>query len=471
MCMMPAGARGGYEAAPIAADPKRGPCGAFALWRSRSIGGGGAAALFGPGRRQFCPVAGTGHAGCPNVHARASALAARVYNGAAWTPNVSKPPTSENTARRQMTAITNKGDDRAPGGGNQSVDVVQDDDMDVPTPLEYNMSTMPADYTLETLHQKWRSGDIKVPKFQRGYAWSTSQASKLIESFMMGLPVPPVFLSAGDDERSTVIDGMQRLATVFSYLDGRYPDDSPHRGKRFRITGINESSRLYGKTFWDLCGGDQRRLKNTVLRATIVTQNGPKGDDSGMREVFERLNAGGTSLAAQEVRSGLYAGALNDALAEMNGDKDWRDIVGKPRPDPRMKDVEMILRYVALFHAEGSYAPPMKSFLSGFMAGHKNPGDGFINGERTRFAKICRAVRGELGPEPFANEHGQLRMPLFDSVFVAFAHGGCRCPGDIRERFDALQGSEEFAGCSSKATTSASSIKGRLRLAREILFG
>ena len=404
------------------------------------------------------------------MHARASDPFARVYNGAARAPDVSNLAGTEKVAHRQAAATIGKGGDRARGGGgggDSQLDVVQDGDTDVPTPLEYNISAMPADFTLETLYQKWRSGDIKVPKLQRGYAWEPPRASKLIESFMMGLPVPPVFLAAGDDGHYVVMDGTQRLVTVFSYLDGRYPDDGPHRGKKFQITGINEGSRLYGKSFWDLGDGDQRRLKSAVLRATIVMQGGPKDDDSGMREAFERLNA---SLAAQEVRSCLYAGALNDALLEMNRDKDWRDIVGSPRPDPRMKDVEMILRYTALFHGEGGYAPPMKSFLSGFMAGHKNPGGDFIDGEQARFAEVCRAVRNALGPRPFSNERGQLRMPLLDSVFVALAHGGGRRPGDMGERFRALQGSEEFARCSAKAATSASSVKGRLRLAREILL-
>ena len=376
---------------------------------------------------------------------------------------------SEKTSR-QVTVTVDEVDRVRGVAGFQSVEVVQDDDTEVSTPLEYNIFAMPADYTLETLHQKWRNGDIEVPKFQRGYVWKPPQASKLIESFMMGLPVPPVFLATGDDEKSIVIDGMQRLVTVFSYLDGRYPEGSAYEGKKFQITGINENSRLYGKTFWDLGDDDQRRLKNAVLRATLVIQNEPKGDNSGIYEIFERLNTGGTSLVAQEVRNCLYAGRLNNMLLKLNNDKDWRDILGKPRPDPRMKDIEMILRYMALFHAEEDYAPPMKSFLSDFMADHKNPGGEFIDREHTRFAGICRDVRNTLGSRPFSNEYGQLRMPLFDSVFVAFAHNGGRHPADIEERFDRLRRSEEFARYSGKATTSIAAIRGRLRLAREILF-
>ena len=375
------------------------------------------------------------------------------------------------------TAAPVDGAARARGDGDSNsgahaVQVVQDDDTEAPTPLEYNISSMPADYTLETLHQKWRSGDIEIPRLQRGYVWTPLQASRLIESFMMGLPVPPVYLAEGDGEGSVVIDGMQRLLTVFAYLDGRYPEGGAQGGGRFRITGINKRSRLYGKTFWDLGDNDQRLLKGAILRATIVMTNGPAGgDDSAMSEVFERLNTGGTLLAAQEIRSCLYAGDLGDMIRGMNADKDWRDILGKPRPDPRMKDAEMILRYMALFHAGDGYAPPMKAFLSGFMAGHKNPGRKFMDRERARFAGICRDVRGALGSGPFSNERGQVRMPLFDSVFVAFARSGGRRPADLGERFGRLQSDEEFSRCAGEATASAAAVRGRLRLAREILFG
>ena len=387
---------------------------------------------------------------------------------------MSEPGPPEKTVRRQVTVTIDEKDDpsRSSGGAGvaQSVEVAQDDDVGVSTPLEYNIFAMPADFTLETLHQKWRNGDIKIPEFQRGYVWKPPQASKLIESFMMGLPVPAVFLATGDDNRSIVIDGMQRLLTVFSYLDGKYPDDSAYKGRRFQITGINEKSRLYGKTFWDLGDDDQRRLKNAVLRATIVMQNEPKDDDSGIYEIFERLNTGGTSLEPQEVRNCLYAGGLNDMLRGLNSDKDWRAILGRPRHDPRMKDVEMILRYMALFHAEGEYSAPMKNFLSRFMAKHRNPGAEFVDAENGRFASLCRTICDTLGPKPFNNEYGQLRMPLFDSVFVAFAHNADGPPVDIKERFERLRAGEEFARYAGKATTSVAAVRGRLRLARETLF-
>ena len=244
-----------------------------------------------------------------------------------------------------------------------------------PTPLEYNVYTIPADYTLEELYHKWLNRDIAMPKLERRYAWTEAQASRLIESFAMDLPVPAVFLSAGDDGRSIVIDGMQRLLTVFSYFGGSYPEDSALGGRRFQIVGINEDSRLYGKTFFELGGEDQQRLKGAILRATLVRQKGADGgDDSAMCEIFERLNAGSERLEAQEIRSRVYGGGLDDLLGELNKDGSWRSILGTPLPDPRMRDRELILRCMALLHAGDEYVQPMKGFLSGFMAEHKSPG-------------------------------------------------------------------------------------------------
>lgn len=347
------------------------------------------------------------------------------------------------------------------------------DDAHMSTPLEYSVYTIPADYTLETLYNKWLNKDITVPKFERRYVWTEAQASRLIESFIMDLPVPAVFLSTSDDGRSIIIDGMQRLLTVFSYFGGSYPEASALGGRRFRIIGINEDSRLYGKTFFELGEDDQRRLKDAILRATLVRRNGARdGGDSSIYEIFERLNTGGTQLEAQEVRNCVYEGGLNDLLGEMNKDANWRAILGKPKPDPRMRDRELILRYIALFHEGDEYTQPMKGFLSEFMSKHKSPDEKFLESERQRFEVACSATLAALGPKPFNNSRGQLRIPLFDSVLVAFARSGdvAGRPSSMKKRLKALRSNKRFVDYAGPSSTTTSAVKGRLRLAQEIMF-
>lgn len=347
-----------------------------------------------------------------------------------------------------------------------------------PTPLEYDIYTIPADYTLWELYSRWLNRDVSIPRLERPYSWTEAQASRLIESFIMDLPVPPVFMSTDDDGRSVVIDGMQRLLTVFSYFGGSHPEASALAGQRFRIVGINEDSRLHGRTFLELAEEDQCRLKDAVLRATLVRRRGA-GADSAVYEICERLNSGGTQLEAQEVRSRAYGGGLDDLLDEINRDESWRALLGMPLPDSRMRDRELVLRCIALFHEGDEYAEPMKGFLSRFMARHRSPGEGFLKEERRRFKTACSAALAALGPAPFNNSRGQLRAPLLDSVIVAFARSGGWAysagragPVSMKGRLEALRSDKRFAGyAGSSSSTTAGAVRGRLRLAQEILFG
>ncbi len=174
------------------------------------------------------------------------------------------------------------------------------------SPAQYEISTYPADFTLEGLHQKWLAGDIKIPKFQRQFVWKQTQASKLIESFLLGLPVPAVFFyTERKSQKYLVIDGQQRLKTVFYFFEGYFGEEEKGKRKAFRLKGLNEKSKLEGKLFSDLEEGDQRALKNAVLRSFIVKQIDP-ADDTSIYHIFERLNTGGTLLTAQEVRNCVY---------------------------------------------------------------------------------------------------------------------------------------------------------------------
>ena len=340
------------------------------------------------------------------------------------------------------------------------------------TPQRYNIMYMPADYTLGTLYDMWKNKSIAIPEFQRGYVWTPRQASRLIESFAMDLPVPPVFLMMNDDQNAVVIDGMQRLLTVFYFFGGRYEKKGwRESGSEFKIVGINKENELYGKRFADLPEPTQKRLKNQVLRSMLIRQIPPSTGGTAIYHIFERLNTGGTLLSEQEIRNCIYSGGLNDLLRDINGDKDWRLILGKPHPDPRMKDVQLALRCMALLHGGGGYRAPMKDFLSRFMHDARNPADGFIQEEKKRFGRVCRSVVEGLGERPFHNDRGALRAPLLDAVFVAIAQNGGRCPENAKDRIEALKSDGEFASFSGTSSADTASVKGRLAAARRILFG
>lgn len=340
------------------------------------------------------------------------------------------------------------------------------------TPQKYDITCMPADYTLGTLYDMWKSGAITIPKFQRGYVWKPKQASRLIESFMMDLPVPPVFLMTDQEENSLVIDGMQRLLTVFYFFDGCYGSRAWQESSRaFKIVGINKGNEIYGKGFDDLPDHLQKRLKNQVLRSMLIRHVRPDSDGAVAYHIFERLNTGGTSLSAQEIRNCVYSGRFNDLLHDMNGDKDWRRILGKQQPDLRMNDVQLALRCTALAQRGDEYKSPMKGFLSQFMHDMCNPGDGFILEEKERFGRVCRSIVDSLGERPFHNHRGDLRATLLDAVFAAFANNRGGVPGDMKERVESLKKDAIFVSSSREASADTSAVRNRLEIAGRVLFG
>lgn len=340
------------------------------------------------------------------------------------------------------------------------------------TPQKYDIMCMPADYTLGTLYDMWKNGAITIPDFQRGYVWKPKQASRLIESFMMDLPVPPVFLMTDKEENSVVIDGVQRLLTTFYFFGGRYEKKGREESNSvFKIVGINKGNDIYGKRFDDLPDYLQKRLKNQVLRAMLIRHVRPDINGDVAYNIFERLNTGGTLLSEQEIRNCVYSGKFNDLLHNINDDECWRNILGRSQLDSRMNDMQLALRCIALVHKGDEYRNTMKGFLSQFMHDNRNPPDDFILREKERFGKVCGSIVDCLGERPFHNQRGALRAPLLDAVFVAFARNQSNVPVNIKARWDRLKDDAEFALYSGQASADTSAVRNRLKIADKVLFG
>lgn len=338
------------------------------------------------------------------------------------------------------------------------------------SPAEYEISTYPADFTLEVLYGKWKAGDITIPKFQRQFVWKQAQASKLIESFLVGLPVPAIFLyTERKSQKFLVIDGQQRLKSLCYFFEGYFGDETKGKRAIFRMKGLSESSRWYNKSFADFDESDQRKLKNCILRAFVVQQLDPN-DDTSIYHIFERLNTGGTLLKNQEVRNCVYGGSFNETLIELNTYSNWRSILGKPKPDSRQKDVELILRFFALFNNADKYDKPMKDFLSKFMRKYRHPDEAFIKKHTEIFKRTCDCIVKNLGEKPFHVRAG-LNVAVFDSVVTVFAKHCNSMPQNIKNRYEQLVGIDEFKKLISGATTDVNVVRKRLELAEKALFG
>jgi len=231
--------------------------------------------------------------------------------------------------------------------------------------LEFEILNYPADTTLKGYLQQKQDGVLTVPSFQRRFVWDHVKASKLIESFLIGLPVPGVFLyKPRVGSTYQVIDGHQRITAVTSYLSGLIGDT------KFRLKGV--ADKWNGLSFDELDESDRFKLEQSVMRATIIQQLDPM-DDRSIYMIFERLNTGGVNLNPMEVRRCVYYGPFVDSLDELNDDPNWRICISKQEPDKRFRDVELVLRVLAMSEHSREYEKPMKGFLSNFTADNKNP--------------------------------------------------------------------------------------------------
>ena len=244
-------------------------------------------------------------------------------------------------------------------------------DDEVVPPISYDVTSYGSDPEVEGLVNRLRRGDIIIPPFQRDYVWRQPEASKFIESLLLGLPVPSVFFSTEPNtSKHLVIDGQQRLKTLLFFYDGFF---NPHREDKnqrvFRLTKVQEA--FNGKTYKSLEGHDRIRLDTSIMHAITVKQSAPPGDDTSLYHIFERLNSGGRRLTDQEMRIALYHGDLIDCIRKLNAHQPWRSIFGKVHT--RLKDQELILRFFALFEDSARYQRPLAEFLNKYAGRHQNP--------------------------------------------------------------------------------------------------
>jgi hypothetical protein len=348
--------------------------------------------------------------------------------------------------------------------GEPEIDEVLDEDEEV-VPFQYTISTEGRDYDVASLVHRMETGDIIIPKFQRGYVWSLREASRFIESLLFGLPVPNIFLSVEPDrQRLLVVDGRQRLSTLKYFYDGIWPLTR----REFVIKGTGEKGRYEGFTYRTLAEPDRRRLDNALLRASIIKQDQPSEDDSGIYHVFERLNTSGVSLTPQEIRAAIYHGKFSDLISELNRNKQWREIYG---PENRfMRDQELILRFFAFFFNEQNYKAPMKEFLNNFMAWNRNltkvPGEKLFG----LFSETLGSIYSAIGKQAFRPSRA-INTAAFDSIMVGVARrlatGAPVSVESLKTVYFSLLSDEEFLEITQHSTGHPTNVERRIQMATE----
>lgn len=313
----------------------------------------------------------------------------------------------------------------------EDVDLSFDDENDeeVLIPQKENqIITSSGDLEIYSLHNKKIRGRLVLqPDFQRQYVWDAAKASKLIESAILNIPLPIIYLSEEQDGKEYVIDGQQRLTSFFSFIDGTFPD-----GKQFKLSGLNVYSELNGKKFSELSEELQDKVRYYKIRA-ITFQ---KGSSENLKfEIFERLNTGSVQLNDQELRNCLYRGKFNVALKEMAVDPDFMYICGLKSPDKRMKDKELVLRFSAFYHKTYlNYKAPIRNFLNAEASEKRDISEKELAELKAAFKNACQIIRSAFDKNSFKRfykgkdgqpngywEPKKFNTSLYDILMYSFA--------------------------------------------------
>jgi hypothetical protein len=331
--------------------------------------------------------------------------------------------------------------------------------------FRYSITSYGADYPVDGLVRRLNDGDIFIPTFQRRFVWSKSQSSRFVESLLLGLPVPAIFLGKEEEtNKLLVIDGQQRLRSLAAFYQGQF--DSSKKDE-FVLQGV--ASRLEGLSYRTLREADRRRLNDSILHAIVVKQDEPEQDQSSIYLLFERLNTGGSLLHPQEIRACVYHGPLNDFLAKLNQNVSWRTVYGPE--NERMKDRELILRFFTLLYDLDTYSKPMEGALNRHMALNRRLQRHSADELEKAFIPTIEMICSSLGTVAFRPIRA-INAAVFDAVMVGLTRRLTQKPIRSKEQlvasYHSLLVMENFRQAYESSTSSEEHVRDRVNLATEV---
>jgi uncharacterized protein with ParB-like and HNH nuclease domain len=333
----------------------------------------------------------------------------------------------------------------------------------------YDITSYGIDFDIEGLVKRIKRGDIFIPDFQRNFVWKLAESSRFIESLLLGLPVPGIFLAQEQDTgKMLVIDGQQRLLSLLYFFEGIFnPTKEQAQSKKFKLEKVQPQ--FVGKTYETLDPKERIDLGNCVIHATVVKQDLPTDDDTSIYHVYERLNSGGRKLTPQEIRTAVFHGKLLENINSLNNYPNWRKIYGKA--NERMKDEELILRFFSMLEAYETYKPPMTEFISLFCKKHRNDKNGKIEEYSNLFKQCCDLFVQVSNGRPFRLAIA-LNVAFFEAAMIGLAYAiknnNEPTIEKLQSAYDSLKSNKAFISVISQSTGNQASLKQRIELAIQV---
>lgn len=364
---------------------------------------------------------------------------------------------------------------------------------------EYDITAVPNDFNIRTIYDFVDSGVVSIPGFQRNFVWDIKRASKLIESLIIGLPIPQIFLYEQSKNKFSVIDGQQRLMSIYYFKKKRFPREE-RRGSLRKIiqehgivppeimaddeyfsnfnlslpAPLPKQNNQFHKLNYDTLGDYQQSFDLRTVRNVVIRQSSPEDDDSSIYEIFNRLNSGGINLTPQEIRVSLYHSPFYAMLDKLNQHPQWRRLLGQPEADLHAKDVEILLRLFAMLWYSQEYKPSMTRFLNLSSRRFKAISTPDIQYCEDLFRSFLDACVG-LSNKDFASGNGRFNISILEAVFVAVA----TVPFENRSlieiqvepgKLDQLKANPNFAAATHFSTAHRVNVLFRIETALTILL-
>lgn len=364
------------------------------------------------------------------------------------------------------------------------IDAIKDENTSYSDDSLFNITSFGTDLTYRELVAMYHDGDLEKPELQRKYVWTKKEASKFIDSVLLGLPVPSIFLAKTEDDKRLIVDGYQRIMTMYDYMNGIFSGDK----KVFKLANSEEiNTKWRGKSYLELTEEQQRRIRTSPIHAIVFEQKEPK-NDTGMYQIFERINTGGRSLKPQEIRNCVYHGDFNKLLFELNKEELWRAVLGSQQEDSRMADVELILRFFAFvdiisrseIHQNQII---LSKYLNDYMSDYRILNEVDYKAKKEIFINTICYLHNFLGDNAFRTfkrKGSEIKWAkkvnpvIFDAVCSATVY--VRKNGEnkleiTKDRYIELLDDGKFRDSITNRTTNVENIKTRIERAALILYG
>ena len=321
---------------------------------------------------------------------------------------------------------------------------------------------------------------IIQPEYQRLFRWSTEQRSRLIESILLELPIPQIFVIENSDGVFELIDGLQRVSSVLHFIEPSAINLEP-----LRLQGCDIIKSLDAHVFSELPLSLKLRIKRSTVRTIVIKRQ----SKSFLRyEMFKRLNTGGSLLSPQEIRNcssrmlgedGVQFYGFLQELAESPGFKSTTQTLAAQDLEQKANE-ELVLRFFATKNARELFRGSVRDWLDDFMEGvllNKIAFD--INAERSVFTQLFEEIQAKLGESAFVKFRGStpiggLAPAYFEAVsigcFTAFAELKTKSAHQIRSSIAALVQSESFREVTGPGANTKAKFEKRIQLATDAII-